>query len=82
MKIWLHSLIATEGEASVANLDKLRHAKGSISTAELRLEMQKTMQNHAGVFRTGELLEAGVKKMYDIYKKLDDIKVIPFEQGY
>ncbi|CAG0894276.1 unnamed protein product, partial [Darwinula stevensoni] len=66
---------ANAGEASVANMDKLRHSKGSISTADLRLEMQKTMQTHAGVFRTGELLETGVKKMYDVYKKLDDIKL-------
>lgn len=45
------------GEESVANIDKLRHAKGSISTADLRLKMQKTMQTHAGVFRTGEVLK-------------------------
>ncbi len=43
------------GEASVANLDKLRFANGSTSTAQLRLKMQKTMQEHAAVFRTGEV---------------------------
>jgi len=31
------------GEASVANIDKLRHANGKISPAELRLKMQKVM---------------------------------------
>lgn len=45
------------GEESVANIDKLRHAKGPISTADLRLKMQKTMQEHAAVFRTGEILQ-------------------------
>jgi succinate dehydrogenase (ubiquinone) flavoprotein subunit len=63
------------GEESVANIDKLRHAKGSISTADLRLKMQKTMQKHAGVFRTGEVLQEGCKKMDDVYKTLNDIKL-------
>merc|ERR1712213_80352 len=51
-------LSPSAGEASVANLDKLRFANGSTPTAALRLAMQKTMQNHAAVFRTGtDLIE-------------------------
>ena len=38
----------------------LRNAKGSRGTAEIRLEMQKTMQRDAAVFRTGETLKEGV----------------------
>ena len=49
-------LSPSAGEASVANLDKIRFAAGSTSTAELRLKMQKTMQKHAAVFREGEVL--------------------------
>ena len=49
----LPGLAPNAGEASVANLDKVRFSNGSISTAQLRLKMQKTMQNHAAVFRTG-----------------------------
>lgn len=45
------------GETSIANLDKLRYAKGDISTADLRLKMQKTMQKHAAVFRRGDILK-------------------------
>lgn len=45
------------GEASIANLDKARFANGDIPTAELRLEMQRTMQKHAAVFRTGPILQ-------------------------
>lgn len=47
------------GEESVANLDKIRNANGSIPTADLRLTMQKTMQTHAAVFRTAETLQDG-----------------------
>jgi len=72
-------LSANAGEASIANLDKLRHANGSISTADLRLKMQKSMQNHAAVFRTGEVLHAGVKEMDSIYKQMKDLKL--FDRG-
>jgi succinate dehydrogenase / fumarate reductase flavoprotein subunit len=41
------------GQNSIDRLDKLRNANGSRPTAEIRLEMQKVMQNHAAVFRTG-----------------------------
>merc|ERR1712176_408914 len=56
-------LSANAGEASVANIDKLRYANGSTPTAAQRLKMQKTMQNHAAVFRTGTVLKEGVEKM-------------------
>jgi succinate dehydrogenase (ubiquinone) flavoprotein subunit len=59
----------------VANLDKLRFANGSVTTAELRGKMQKTMQNHAAVFRTGEVLVEGCQKMSDLWSSLHDIKV-------
>jgi succinate dehydrogenase / fumarate reductase flavoprotein subunit len=55
--------------------DGLRHADGQIPTAELRLEMQKTMQADAAVFRTDKTLADGVKKMTAIAAKLSDLKV-------
>ncbi|XP_029640684.1 succinate dehydrogenase [ubiquinone] flavoprotein subunit, mitochondrial [Octopus sinensis] len=63
------------GEASVANLDKLRHANGSISTADLRLKMQKAMQGHAAVFREGDTLKKGCDVMDGIYTEMNDLKV-------
>merc|ERR1712170_26039 len=68
-------LSPSAGEASVANLDKLRFANGSTPTAALRLAMQKTMQNHAAVFRTGTVLKEGVEKMKGVNSQLDDLKV-------
>lgn len=55
--------------------DGLRHANGATPTAELRLEMQKTMQADAAVFRTSETLSQGVTKMTEIAGKMGDIKV-------
>jgi len=56
-------------------LDKARNASGGIPTAELRLEMQRTMQNHAAVFRTGETLNEGVALLAESWKKMPDIRV-------
>ncbi|HFQ15938.1 MAG TPA: succinate dehydrogenase flavoprotein subunit, partial [Rhodobacteraceae bacterium] len=55
--------------------DGLRHASGGTPTAELRLEMQKTMQADAAVFRTEESLAEGAEKMTAVAAKLDDLHV-------
>jgi succinate dehydrogenase (ubiquinone) flavoprotein subunit len=64
-----------DGEQSVQNVDWLRKANGTISTAALRLHMQKVMQNNAAVFRTGEVLKEGVKKIMDANNQLPNLKV-------
>lgn len=69
------SILQTAGEASVANIDKLRNAKGDITTAELRLKMQKTMQAHAAVFRTGDILKAGCDEMSKLFQESKSLKV-------
>ena len=63
------------GEETVARLDRLRHASGGTPTAEIRLRMQKTMQNHAAVFRTGEVLQEGVGLMREVVSSFEDVKV-------
>uniref|UniRef100_A0A915PV29 Succinate dehydrogenase [ubiquinone] flavoprotein subunit, mitochondrial n=1 Tax=Setaria digitata TaxID=48799 RepID=A0A915PV29_9BILA len=55
------------GDETLANIDKIRFARGDIPTSALRLKMQKTMQRHAAVFRRGDILQEGVKKMEAIY---------------
>src|SRR5579863_8412846 len=47
------------GDEALARLDRFRHAKGKSPTAQLRLSMQRAMQNDAAVFRTGETLRKG-----------------------
>jgi len=63
------------GEEALARLDKFRHASGKTPTAALRLEMQRIMQGNCAVFRTGEVLEEGVKLMKEAWSKREDIKV-------
>ena len=62
-------------DKALARFDDTRHADGDTPTAELRLEMQKTMQADAAVFRTDATLAEGCKKMEAVAGKMDSIKV-------
>jgi succinate dehydrogenase / fumarate reductase flavoprotein subunit len=62
-------------DAHLARFDRFRNASGSRSTADLRLEMQKTMQEDAAVFRTGETLKSGVERLAKVWAAKEDIGV-------
>jgi succinate dehydrogenase / fumarate reductase flavoprotein subunit len=62
-------------ESHLGRFDKLRNASGGTPTADLRLEMQKAMQDDAAVFRTGESLESGVKRLQVVHDRRSDIQV-------
>jgi len=64
-----------EVDRALDRFDTLRHADGSVPTADLRLEMQRTMQADAAVFRTSKTLADGVEKMKGVAAKMADIKV-------
>jgi succinate dehydrogenase / fumarate reductase flavoprotein subunit len=69
------SLNQASVDAALDRFDSFRHAGGNVPTAELRLEMQKTMQADAAVFRTDKTLAEGVKKMEAVAAKMGDVKV-------
>jgi succinate dehydrogenase / fumarate reductase flavoprotein subunit len=62
-------------EPHLERFDRLRNASGSTPTADLRLEMQRATQEDAAVFRTGETLESGTKRLADIQAKRRDLRV-------
>ncbi|NWK95318.1 succinate dehydrogenase flavoprotein subunit [Sphingobium lactosutens] len=68
-------LPADAADLALSRLDKYRNAKGGTPTAQIRLEMQHTMQKHAAVFRDSELLGEGVRKMEQVNKRLEDVAV-------
>ena len=70
-----HKPLKDGGANSLERLDHFRHKKGSTRTADLRLKMQKDMQGHAAVFRTGESLREGCKLIDECWKGRDDLKV-------
>jgi succinate dehydrogenase / fumarate reductase flavoprotein subunit len=68
-------LLKDAGDFAVSRLDKLRNAQGSRPTAEIRLEMQKTMQLDAAVFRTGASLNEGLGKVARTFESFADVRV-------
>jgi len=59
----------------MSRFDRLRNASGNTSTAQIRDDMQRTMQKHAAVFRTGKSMQEGVEKMNQVFASFDDIKI-------
>lgn len=62
-------------ELALSRLDHFRNAKGGTPTAQLRLKMQKVMQNNCAVFRTGEVLQEGHKLIHEVYGGMPDLHV-------
>ena len=71
-----HKALPTDaGQNSIDRIDRLRNADGTRATADIRLEMQRVMQNHAAVFRTGESLGEGVELLRNTCAAFDDVKL-------
>jgi succinate dehydrogenase / fumarate reductase flavoprotein subunit len=62
-------------DKALARFDGIRYAKGSKPTAEIRAAMQKTMQSDAAVFRTGQTLDEGSKKISEVHDMFKDVAV-------
>ncbi len=60
---------------ALGRLDHFRYAKGARPTADLRAEMQKTMQKHAAVFRDSALMAEGVSLLAETNKAMADVAV-------
>jgi len=63
------------GESHLARLDRFRNASGATPTSRLRLSMQKAMQENCAVFRTGEVLDEGVRRIAEVHAGTADISV-------
>ena len=71
-----HRALAKDaGDLAVSRIDRFRNAKGSLKTADIRLQMQRVMQNHAAVFRTGDSLQEGVHKLAEVVGSFADVSV-------
>jgi succinate dehydrogenase / fumarate reductase flavoprotein subunit len=64
----------SEAEA-LTRFDKARYANGATPTADLRLKMQRAMQEDVAVFRDGPTLKNGCKRISEIWAEKKDIKV-------
>ncbi|HER27213.1 MAG TPA: succinate dehydrogenase/fumarate reductase flavoprotein subunit, partial [Rhodospirillales bacterium] len=71
----LKTLPADSADSALNRLDRLRHADGDSPTSEIRLSLQRAMQQDAAVFRTKETMEQGRDKVDGIRQSLDQIGV-------
>jgi succinate dehydrogenase / fumarate reductase flavoprotein subunit len=69
------SVKADAADAALHRLNGLRYAKGSRSTADIRLELQRSMQSDAAVFRTAESLNDGKRKLGEVLASFGDVRV-------
>jgi succinate dehydrogenase flavoprotein subunit len=68
-------LPADSAERALSRLDRLRYANGGTPTAELRLSMQRVMQNDCAVYRTGSSLAEGKAKIHKVWQGAEDVRV-------
>jgi len=68
-------LAASVDDKALARFDRVRNAKGKLKTGEIRLSMQRVMQEDCAVFRTAETLENGRRKIDDIAGSVRDLVV-------
>jgi succinate dehydrogenase / fumarate reductase flavoprotein subunit len=60
-------------DQAMQSLQRWDRKGDGLSVRELRDEFRKTMEDHAGVFRTEEIMSEGVEKIKDLRKKMDDV---------
>lgn len=70
-----HKPLKDAGRETVEQLEALRNSKGSIPTAQIRLTMQRVMQEHAAVFRTGPLMQKGMEKMTGVWESFSEVRI-------
>jgi succinate dehydrogenase / fumarate reductase flavoprotein subunit len=66
---------AVLSDPHLARFDRLRRASGARPTASLRVEVQTVMQEHAAVFRTGDVLAEGMALMRNVHAARADLRV-------
>jgi len=67
-EIGLRDLPADFADRTLARLNRLNTQTGGASVNECRLELQRTMQKHCGVFRFKDMLVEGVAKIIEVEK--------------
>jgi succinate dehydrogenase / fumarate reductase flavoprotein subunit len=68
---------ASKGDVdnAMARLNRLNNSDSGETTAGLRKELQVIMQNHFGVFRRGDFMEEGIKKLAELRPRIDNIRL-------
>ncbi len=65
----------TDIEAANERLVALNERNDGENVSALRKELQGVMQNYFGVFRKGEFMQEGIKKLDDLKERIDNVKL-------
>jgi succinate dehydrogenase / fumarate reductase flavoprotein subunit len=71
----LGALPVSAADPAIARFDRVRQAKGRLKTGQIRVSMQRAMQDHCSVFRSAHVLEEGLRKMTAVRDALGDLAV-------
>ena len=69
-------------EAAMARLNRLEGTKGGESVAEVRKDLQNTMQLHFGVFREGENMQKGLEKLREIAERVKNTHLVDKSKAF
>jgi succinate dehydrogenase / fumarate reductase flavoprotein subunit len=69
-------------EQAMSRLDKVNNSSGGENVADLRKELQNTMQNHFGVFRNGEFMQEGIRKLAGLRERIENASLEDKSQAY
>ncbi|MDF1757470.1 MAG: succinate dehydrogenase flavoprotein subunit [Legionellaceae bacterium] len=72
----LSSVSEDDIAVSLARFDRWQNSKDGESPSVIRDEMQRVMQSDFGVFRTGEILEKGLKRLEALRERLGKAKLL------
>jgi succinate dehydrogenase / fumarate reductase flavoprotein subunit len=75
---------ASESDLEQTNvrLNALNNSSGGEKTADLRKELQGVMQNHFGVFRNGEFMQEGVRKLAELRDRIANVEMADKSLAY
>lgn len=63
----------TDIERAMSRLNRLNDSTSGESVADVRAELQKTMQLYFGVFRDGDAMQTGLQKLAEIRKRVENL---------
>ncbi|RNL67841.1 succinate dehydrogenase flavoprotein subunit [Zhongshania marina] len=59
-------------DRAMSRLNKINSTTGGESVSALRTELQTIMQNHFGVFRRGDFMQEGIKKLAELRVRIEN----------
>jgi succinate dehydrogenase / fumarate reductase flavoprotein subunit len=80
--ITMRDASGSDVEQAMSRLDKLNKSSGGENVADLRKELQNTMQNYFGVFRNGPFMQEGIRKLADLRERIENAQLSDKSMAY